>query len=147
MSDFVVYHNQDDRGGPPRRRGTGPFSIYSDKPSLERLLGNRVWVVSGRGTPKKWSLHYWFRPSAVEPRGVRGEVGAAAPAADGVSLDRFEWFKRLYVDRKLFSFGLQSLASTDGLELAKEFGDLARSWPQRGPEGSTPLLSRDVRHR
>lgn len=155
MTDFVVYHNQDTEGGPPGTLGPAArsdrnFSIGTAKPNPEQLLDHsRVWVVSGRGAPKKWALHYWFIPSgfgpsprgSARPTSVYGKQGASAPSRQGVPLDKFEWFKRLYVDRKLFSFGLQSLASKEGLLLASEFEKLAKNWPARGAANRAPAGS------
>jgi len=147
MTDFVVYHNQDTQDGPPGRsrnpRRDRAFRIGTAKANPERLLDHtKVWVVSGRGTPRRWSLHYWFIPTGFEPspRGtsVYGERGASAPSRDGLPLDNFDWFKRLYVDRKLFSFGLQSLASKEGLLLANEFEKLANDWEERGSSAAGP---------
>jgi hypothetical protein len=146
MTDFVVYHNED-KQGELGSKGDGVFRIWTTKPNPEQLLGHhKVWLVSGVGTPKRWSLRFWFIPSGIKdfPGGktVYGEEGARAPSGGGVSLDKCDWFKRLYVARQLFSFGLQSLASKEGLLLVAEFEKVAKDWPRPGPAKVAPALSR-----
>lgn len=148
LTDFVVYHNEDTQGGPPGSSSDGVFRIGTTKANPELLLHHhKVWVVSGSGTPKRWSLHYWFIPSGVKrlPNGgssVFGKEGARSPSKEGLSLNRFDWFKQLYVNRKLFSFGLQSLASKEGLLLAEEFEKVANDWTRSGASSPAPAPSR-----
>ena len=102
--------------------------------------------MSGRGTPRRWSLHFWFFPPPLRSsrlaQAFRAQKVAGLPRK-GVSLDECDWFKRLYVDRRLFSFGLQSLASKEsGLMLAAEFEKLAKHWPRRGPGTVLTVRSR-----
>jgi hypothetical protein len=55
MRHYVTYHNTDVMGYPCDQSSTRPFSIVTDK-SVSNLLGNKLWLISGEGKPRKYFL-------------------------------------------------------------------------------------------
>ncbi len=118
MRDFVQYHNPDKRGvfRPSRRN----YRIITDK-TVDKLVGDRVWLVSRRGSPPEYILCETFVVERVGQRGRLGRLQNFAEASHGtpfdppVRIDHEPWFGRL---RKLtgnFAFGLQAIRNDEVL--------------------------------
>jgi hypothetical protein len=115
MDDYVVYHNTDENG--PSGGAGGPF-ISSNKPNLDRVIDNRIWLISGEGTPKRYFLESCFTAARCEPgddtRAPRVYGKDRRAPARRVPLNTFPWFKPLYEDRQLYSLGLTRLRGEKG---------------------------------
>lgn len=72
MADFVVYHSPDRMGySADTVRG---FSILTNK-NVPSVVGSRVWLLTGEGTPRTYYLRGHFTPNnAVAYGGIRLRV-------------------------------------------------------------------------
>ncbi len=108
MKHYVQYHNTE-KQGPLDSSGTGPMTIVSSK-SIGHLLDQRVWLISGEGTPRTYQLEYTF---------VVDEVLAGAPSvASGLRGTRFRpavrlsgeaWFESFLLAQQNFSLGVREI--------------------------------------
>lgn len=116
---LVQYHNADEIG--PLKiaaRGCNPkFEVVSRK-SSRNAQGSVVWLIVGKGSPRKYSLAFVFEVGsagqleAAEDDGFfqyycRGTVGFTFRPA--VALDGLDWFDDLLAHQSSFSFGLNPL--------------------------------------
>lgn len=108
MDNFVVYHNPETMGYDAR--AVSDFSIVTSKPVVS-VVGQRVWLITGRGHPRSYSLVLTFIANTVFEssgmNGLRGEVGTRF--SPEVSLDRLPWFPAFRAANGNFGFGLQRL--------------------------------------
>lgn len=83
-SDYVVYHNADQRGS---AMDVTVKAIVTSK-SIKNVLGSRIWLITGEDRPKKYFLRGWFRADKVKPTNYDG-------FAHRVSGKEGPWFKKL----------------------------------------------------
>lgn len=116
---YVQYHNSDIQGSHPRSSGTG-FSIFTRK-NIRNLVGDRVWLISGRGQRRKqFFLEYTFTASAVEdghPRTVTGDDGIVFDPP--LLLSGLPWFEEFKKQQQNFSLGLREIDQATVVELVK----------------------------
>jgi len=115
MSNYMAYHNADQRGPYPCH--TGNFGHYSGFSSarLRAIVGSRVWVVSGSTPPsqkrKSFALVSVFSPTEVRPDGDIFCVWSAQGSLfkPPISLDHLPWFAELKTSQNNFSYGLSRI--------------------------------------
>jgi hypothetical protein len=96
MRHFVQYHNVDSMG-PLRRDPRGRRCGIATKKSVKHLLDDRVWLITGEGTPRGYSLCETFVVEDIDEK--PGPRGNTAVADDGLAfkrpipIDNKPWFK------------------------------------------------------
>lgn len=125
MKHFVVYHHPDTMGYTVDE-GEG-MSIVTSKP-VEKLIGNRVWLLTGEGKPRKYYLHSTFVVDSVKE-----DVGARFPnVAQGrgrlfkpaIELGNFDWFSQLRRSQQNFRFGLHPVTDESLIRELLRVGNL-----------------------
>lgn len=119
MTDFVIYHNAD-RTGPIEK--ANPLSAFTKKPVSQDVVGSRLWLLSGTGSPKQYSLKAWFTIEYVDvdpDRALKTCVGGS----DGrlfdpmVPIDKTEdWFKNFFGSQGHFAFGFNPIKEVETIE-------------------------------
>ncbi len=118
MKNYVQYHNEAKQG--PLDDETRPFRIFAGKP-IHHLIGNRVWLISGRGngrSPKQYYLRYVFNVDTVEegPKNFAfGETGKLF--AEPIHLNGLPWFKEFREAQQNFSLGVREVQESFLFEL------------------------------
>ena len=127
MAEFVVYHHPERMGYPADSvRG---FSLLTNK-NLPSVVGSRVWLLTGEGSPRTYYLRGYFTPT----RRMRTEEAGFAwlvegPRTSGIKLPRYrwpvlndtDWFRDFRRSQGSFAFGLQAVREkryVRGLEAA-----------------------------
>jgi hypothetical protein len=113
MAEFVVYHRPDRMGySADTVRG---FSLLTNK-NVPSVVGSRVWLLTGEGTPRTYYLRGYFTPnkrSRTEESGflwlVEGSraSGVKLPRSRWAVLNGKSWFKDFRRSQGSFAFGLQ----------------------------------------
>ncbi len=114
----MVYHNPERMGyklseSRPEKR---IFAIVTNK-SVANLLGDRIWVVTGEGTPRKYFLYETLVVDSIN-RDERNEFQNTASGLIGqvfspmIRIDEQPWFKTLRGTLGNFRFGLQVINNT-----------------------------------
>lgn len=111
--NYVQYHNSDARGKLNKNR-SNYFGI-STKKRISSLVGSRIWLISGRGNPKKYYLEFWFIVDDVKSLAedtefkffVTGKQGKSFKSA--ILLNKFSWFKDFLKSQQNFSMGLRKI--------------------------------------
>lgn len=108
MRHFVQYHNAEKMGDYPalhQRLGIVTNKVKGALPSP----GDRIWLITGKGRPRRYSLCSWFNVSEIvsKPIGpfntrVNGKHGENLESF--VSLDSRPWFSNF--KRRCGNFGL-----------------------------------------
>jgi hypothetical protein len=111
MRDFVVYHNPDSMGVDITE--VDAFSIVTDK-TVSEAIGDRVWLLSGRGKPRKFLLRSYFLVDEID----RDTVAAFQTRLSGkigkkfdpmIELNNEGWFEDFKESQGNFAFGLQRI--------------------------------------
>lgn len=116
---LIQYHNVAEMGPlKSATRGRDPeFQVVSRK-SSRNVLGSVIWLIVGKGSPRKYSLAFVFEVGsagqieAAEDNDFfqyycRGTVGFAFRPP--VALNDLDWFDDLLAHQSSFSFGLNPL--------------------------------------
>ena len=111
MKHFVSYHNADKIGY--AFEDAIPFSVGTTK-SVDRLVGQHVWSISGDGQPRTYSLRDTYIVDSVGPSAQseftslrRGSTGVAFNPP--VVLNHLPWFRAFLKSQSNFSLGLQQI--------------------------------------
>ena len=64
MKHFVVYHNPDSIGYPASE--VSDLSIVTNKSITDEILGNKIWLITGEGQPRNYSIVAQFIANTVE---------------------------------------------------------------------------------
>ena len=124
MLHFVVYHNRDTMQRDASEL-TG-YSVVTTKP-VSKAIGGRIWVITGRGQPRRYSLVHTFIAEQAGPlEGQPGVNKVCASTGDPVlesevPLDDLEWFPDFRRALGNFGLGFQRLTNPRfiaGLEAA-----------------------------
>ncbi len=106
--------------GRPYRPSQKNFAIVSDK-FFESLVGGTVWLVTGKGRPRRYFLCSTFTVDKVE-RDNPGRFRNRVSGSVGQDLDPFVeigemlWFPELLKATGNFGLGLQPIASNAIIE-------------------------------
>lgn len=90
------------------------FGIVTDK-RVDRLLGDRVWLITGEGTPRRYFLCETFIVDEINR--VRGPQRNQALGSEGaaykypIRIDGYPWFQDLKRAAGNFAYGLQPIKS------------------------------------
>lgn len=112
MTDYVVYHNPDVRGfSASECQG---FSVLTDKTPVGDIGGNRIWLITGEGKPRRYYLAATFIVERVTSG--QSEGFATCISADAgqrfqpmISLDVEDWFPDFRRSQGNFSLGFQPI--------------------------------------
>ncbi len=132
MKHYVIYHNVANRGDVAERNANEPFAILTNRP-VAGAIGSRVWLISGRGSPTSFQLHYTFTADDAESgedygfeHRLRGSDGFLFRPP--VLLNTKPWFADLKATQ-FFSRGLAEITRPDTIEgllsIAPTFRSLA----------------------
>ncbi len=121
--NYVQYHNTDTIGKLLEGRGND-FGISTSKP-VSKLIGSRIWLISGTGKPRKYHLCYYFFADTIEPLGrdsdfkfsVTGQEGRSFEPA--ILISNLSWFKDFLKRQQNFSMGLRKIEKRFVDELEK----------------------------
>lgn len=105
MNHFVQYHNPDAMSGP--YKSTEPFYIVTDK-FFREVRGSTVWLVTGEGRPRQYSLCLMFTVDTIEDKNagsfrfrVSGAIGRKFTPF--IKIDELPWFPELRKATRNFS--------------------------------------------
>lgn len=130
IQDFIVYHNPDAMG--PLEPGDG-FGVVTNRPIGSAMIGDRVWLITGEGTPRKYSLASWFYIGKFES----GESDGCKYAITGntgqnfdpfVEIEQVEWFTQLKQDQGNFAFGFSRINTPGAVEALKTLSGFHRAF-------------------
>jgi hypothetical protein len=125
MGDFVLYHKSERMGYAAEE--VEQFCIVTKK-NIPGVIGSRVWIIAGTGTPRTFQLVGCFiaaERTQITDAGfswrVTAPVSAGIRLPDGAwpTLNREPWWKEFQASQSNFSFGLQAIKDRlfiEGLE-------------------------------
>jgi 5-methylcytosine-specific restriction enzyme A len=111
MRDFVVYHNPDSMGQVVSE-GSG-FSAVTDK-NVGDIFGDRVWLLTGEGSPRKFYVRSYFTVDKLEPGSGQGFItrisGETGEVFDPmIEIGTEDWFVDFRKQQGNFAFGFQPI--------------------------------------
>jgi hypothetical protein len=127
MRHFAVYHNPDAMGY--SAEDVHELCFLTNK-SVENLIGNRVWLITGEGKPRKYFLRGTFIVGSVAANRdegfrhiVRGTEGKLFRRR--VPVGALPWFDRFKRSQGHFAFGLQRISDEAVIAELKAIGSVA----------------------
>lgn len=126
MKDFVVYHNPDSMGYSASQHGS--LSVLTNK-KVSDVVGDRVWLITGEGRPRKYFLCSWFFIDHLESGEdvgfvtcLKGETGKSFDPL--IPIDSTEdWFKDFRAAQGNFAFGFNLIKDMASIEQLEELGN------------------------
>lgn len=123
MGNYVAYHNPSSMGYKASEIDTSEgFRILTNK-TRHNLIGSRVWLVTGEGSPKQYSLVYNFIIDKVTENidGFRYEISGKKGNLfkPSIPLTHYHWFLNLKKTQGNFGLGFNSINNVEivnGLE-------------------------------
>ncbi|MBK9528105.1 MAG: hypothetical protein IPO41_07235 [Acidobacteria bacterium] len=116
MKDFIVYHNPDIMGYPVSNHGT--LSVLTNK-KVTDVVGDRVWLLTGEGRPRRYFLCAWFFIDQVESGEadgfvtcLRGETGKSFDPLIPIESTE-DWFKNFRTAQGNFAFGFSVITKDE----------------------------------
>lgn len=128
VQDFIVYHNPDAMGP---LEPNDDFGVVTNRGLGSATIGDRVWLITGEGTPRKYFLASWFYIDEFSS-GVEDGFKHAIVGKNGQNFDPFaeieqdEWFNQLKQDQGNFAFGFSRIntpGAVEGLKHIAGFDD------------------------
>jgi hypothetical protein len=108
VKHFVQYHNTEKQGR-LRSRPDGRMAIFTSKPS-SKLIGQRIWLVSGEGSPRRYKLENTFVADKVQESDINIVSGADGTRFDPpIPLSGLPWFADFLRSQQNFSLGLREI--------------------------------------
>ncbi|WP_426408751.1 HNH endonuclease [Bradyrhizobium ganzhouense] len=126
MSDFIGYHKTEEWGpyfDRARKRRAKELKFFTGKRfRTETLVGNRIWIVTGRGSPKSYDLvcsgvmkelarserpSQYSRSSHEDGTEITFQVDYLP---DPIDITQYIWFQRLLSSQQNFSRGLNRIS-------------------------------------
>lgn len=122
MKEYVVYHNPDEMGYELKPNTSDHHSIVTNKKVSDNVIGCRVWLLTGEGSPRTFMLHSYFivdeEPTASEE--FQTELSGKGRGFDPMrTLNDEEWFPDFKRTQGNFAFGFQRITEPrfiEGLE-------------------------------
>lgn len=120
MSDYVVYHKAEKMGY--QALDIEKLAIYTKKPT-DGKTGNRIWLIAGEGSPRRYHLRATFLIGGVEVSEKPG-FKFRVTGTDGQLLDPMPllnneaWLPRFVKEQGSFAFGfnrIKNAAAVTGL--------------------------------
>lgn len=118
MRDYVVYHKAEKMGYPAL--DIECLAIYTKKPT-DGAKGNRIWLIAGEGSPRKYYLRATFLINSVEPSD-KPEFTTRITGTDGQLLDPMPslneepWFAGFVEEQGRFAFGFNQIKNTKAID-------------------------------
>lgn len=115
MANYVVYHKAEKMGYPAL--DIHNLAIYTKKPTNGKK-GNRIWLIAGEGTPRKYYLRATFAIGNVEPSD-NPAFTTRVTGTDGQLLDPMPllsgevWFPDFVEEQGRFAFGFNQIKNAD----------------------------------
>lgn len=148
INDFIVYHNPDVMG-PLADEPT--FEVFTNKSVAGGKHGDRVWLITGEGTPRKFLLACWFYIDEFKSGDdlgfkncVSGSDGEAF--APFIEIKQDEWFTQLKRDQGNFAFGFSRINTPGAVEQLESLAESVTKeptnpelWPDRMQEAVSLL--------
>lgn len=111
MKHFVVYHNPETMGYDART--IEGFGILTTK-SVAEAVGSRIWVITGRGAPRAYSLVQTFiaeraGPHPEDPTLNCAEASTGTAYRPEIQLNKLGWFPAFFSLMGHFGLGYQRL--------------------------------------
>lgn len=109
MNDYIQYHKIHEYGRPTSTQGD--FKAYTDK-SVDEMVGNRVWLISGEKQLSKYlyCLEYMFVVDAVAEGNRNVMTGTQGKLlTKPIHLNGYPWFEALKKKNQNFRFGLSRI--------------------------------------
>jgi hypothetical protein len=111
MNHFVVYHNPDTMGYDARE--VEGFAIVTKK-SVMGAKGSRIWLITGRGSPRRYSItHSFIAQTAGPSSSTRGMNEVAAEEGTRyrpeIELTELPWFPAFKKTMGSFGLGYQRI--------------------------------------
>ncbi|KAA3658122.1 MAG: HNH endonuclease [Chloroflexi bacterium] len=114
LNHYVVYHNTEKRGySIEDELSVDEFGISTNK-TVDSLIGSTIWVISGAGKPRSYTLSYVF---IVDNIGnlrnqdfkyfAEGTMGLRF--LPSIPLNKLPWFKGFLESQFRFNFGLREI--------------------------------------
>lgn len=134
MPDIVVYHNPDSMGLPAS--DVDEPDIFTNKRVSHAAVGNRIWLLTGEGRPRRFFLRGVFTISGIgagDERGFRTRIRGAHARffSPMIDLTNEEWFSDFKRSQGNFASGSQAIGDervVRGLEAAVA-SELTRARP------------------
>lgn len=117
MTDYVVYHNPDVMGY--GALDVDNLSIYTNK-DPGNVIGSRVWLLTGEGSPRRFLLRATFLVSEVgrsdRPQFRTRVFGKAGTFMHPMPVLNDEpWFIQFKKSQGNFAFGFQPISESDAV--------------------------------
>ena len=111
INDFIVYHNP---GAMGPLEPSDDFGVVTNRGLGSAKVGDRVWLITGEGTPRKYYLAKWFyidEFTSGEDNGFKHCItGVEGENFDPfVEIEQGEWFAQLKQDQGNFAFGFSRI--------------------------------------
>jgi hypothetical protein len=135
MNHFVVYHNPETMGYDAK--SIEGFSIVTTKPVMGSV-GSRIWIVTGRGTPRSYSLVQTFLAESAGPKPVAVGVNQIC-ARTGirfrpeVPLNALPWFAGFRKRMGNFGLGFQKLTDPRLVQALEQLRETKSAKPASRP--------------
>ena len=118
MLDYVVYHKVEVMGY--EVINVDNLAIYTKK-STKGVIGSRVWLIAGEGSPRKYKLRAMFIISAIEvsdkPAFKSKVTGKAGQLLNPMPILNAEpWFLAFVEEQGRFAFGFNQIKNTVAIE-------------------------------
>ena len=136
---YVVYHSVEKMGISCEELVEGPFEIVTSK-SVANLLNQVIWVISGQGTPRQYSLCSVFIVDEIG-RLQDGDFTNYARGSTGFSfrpvfvLNEYDWFRLFLRSQSRFTFGLQKIDQ----QYVQELEQIADQFINENPDSTLVL--------
>jgi hypothetical protein len=118
MQDYVVYHKAEVMGY--EVIDVNSLAIYTRKPT-EHVIGSRVWLIAGKGSPRKYELRAMFIISAIEASDkpafkskVTGKTGQLLNPMPILNTE--PWFPGFVEEQGRFAFGFNQINNSVAVE-------------------------------
>lgn len=117
MSEYIAYHNPSSMGYKASQIDTSEgFRILTNK-TRHDLIGSRVWLVTGEGSLKEYSLVFNFIIDKVTENidGFRYEISGKKGNLykPSIPLTHYLWFLELKKTQGNFGLGFNSINNVD----------------------------------
>lgn len=137
ISDFVIYHNPDVMG-PLEDEPT--FEVFTNKSVSGAKPGDRVWLITGEGTPRKFSLACWFYIDgfrSADELGFKHCISGSEGEAFSpfVEIEQDEWFTQLKKDQGNFAFGFNQINTPGALKGLKALAGILEAIDKASVKG------------
>lgn len=118
MQDYVVYHKAEVMGY--EVIDVNNLAIYTKK-STKDVIGSRVWLIAGEGSPRSYKLRAMFIISAIcisdKPAFKNKITGKAGQLLNPMPILNAEpWFQAFVKEQGRFAFGFNQIKNTVAVE-------------------------------